>query len=412
MLLLAMFCCLSADMGAQRCLSAELRNNQVEHRVQAEKWQRILEDIQSGVDLISQSENVIRGTTRIPIVVHVLWRQPVQNISDAQIASQIEVINEDFRLMNQNFDQTPERFKTLADDIELEFCLANMTPSGMPTNGIVRRQVREADIGLGTNYFSTSRGGSTAWDPHRYLNIWVCELGPDLLGFATFPGMADPPESDGIVVQPQFFGRTGSASNSAPNHLGRTLTHEIGHYLGLEHLWGPTIGGCDEDDHVEDTPEQELETYDCPLFPVRDICTPQFPGIMFNNYMDYTDDECMTMFTRGQKTRMWAALSTVRPALITGSLCSSVSHADPTRTNKGIDIIENPVGDQLCFNRLLPPLTKIQIWTIDGRRLARSEVSHNSGSETCLPTHDWAPGIYIVTLSSDLEKLAFIVIKN
>lgn len=184
----------------------------------------------------------------LPVVVHVLWRTNEENISDEQIESQMAVLNEDFRKMNLNFSNTPAALQGLAADVELEFCLATIDPGGNPTNGITRTQTDVDNIGMTLDFFDGYYGGKAPWDQAKYINIWVCDIGDDgTLGFATPPGTADPPESDGLVIGHQFFGTTGTAAGSSPNHLGRTTTHEMGHYFNLEHIWGPGNGGCKED---------------------------------------------------------------------------------------------------------------------------------------------------------------------
>lgn len=263
-----------------------------------------------------------RTVVTVPVVVHVIWRTSAENISDAQILSQMDVLNADFRKMNSNFSSTPSAFQSIAADVEIEFCLANADPNGNPSSGITRTQTTVNNIGEGNDWYSTANGGKDSWDIDKYLNIWVCDIGDNLLGFATPPGTAVPANSDGVVIGSEFFGTIGTAANSTPNHLGRTATHEVGHYFNLEHLWGINNGGCNEDDFVADTPNQDWESSGCPSFPELDNCTGSGNGINYNNYLDYTDDACMTMFTQGQKTRMLAALNGPRSGLLNSTLCS------------------------------------------------------------------------------------------
>lgn len=270
----------------------------------------------------------------IPVVIHILYRNASENISDAQIQSQIDVLNEDFRKLNTNFPATPAPFKTIAADCELEFCLAKFDPLGNDTTGITRTSVSNS-FNIFNNYFSTVNGGQDPWDNSRYVNIWVGELGPGLLGFATPPGTATG-NDDGLVIDDEAFGRIGTAANNLPAHLGRTATHEMGHYFDLEHVWG-LFGGCSNDDLVSDTPLQNRSSFGCPSFPRTDNCTTMGDGIMFSNYMDYTNDACMTMFTEGQKQRMIAAINTSRSGLLNTTLC--------TTNQSGVSLIENPAKD-------------------------------------------------------------------
>jgi len=293
-----------------------------------------------------ETENRVVET--VSVVVHVLYRTAEQNISDAQIESQLEVLNEDFRKLNSNANQTASAFQGIAADVEIEFCLATTDPNGNPTNGITRTQTSVVGIGDTEDYFLDARGGKAAWDVDKYINIWVCDLADGGLGFAYVPESADPPESDGMVIGYQYFGTTGTAANSSPNELGRTATHEMGHYFNLEHVWGPGDGGCNEDDFVSDTPNQDIETGGCPSFPLLDNCTSSGNGINYNNYMDYSDDACMTMFTEGQKMRMLAALNGPRSGLLSNS-CAPVVGVNDRADLIQVQAFPNPASNHLTI---------------------------------------------------------------
>ncbi len=290
-----------------------------------------------------------RVVETVSVVVHVLFKNGEENISDAQIESQIDVLNEDFRKLNSNASSTASGFRGIAADTEIEFCLATTDPAGNPTNGITRTQTTVDNIGDTENWYSTADGGKDSWDYTKYINIWVCDLGDEgLLGFATVPDSADPPESDGMVIGHQFFGTTGTAANSFPNELGRTVTHEMGHYFNLEHIWGPDEGGCNEDDFVSDTPNQFTETDGCLSFPAFDDCTTSGNGINYNNYMDYSYDECMTMFTEGQKMRMLAALNGPRSGLLSNS-CAPVVGVNDRPGLIQVQAFPNPASNHLTI---------------------------------------------------------------
>ena len=172
------------------------------------------------------------GVTRIPIVVHVVWNTPQQNISDGQINSQIDVLNRDYRHTNSDVNNTSAPFLPLTADARVEFFLANVDPNGAPTTGIERRQTTVASFGSDDAVKAQATGGADAWPADRYLNMWVCQLGGGLLGYAQFPG--GPAATDGVVILHSAFGTTGTAA--PPFHLGRTATHEIGHWLNLNHI--------------------------------------------------------------------------------------------------------------------------------------------------------------------------------
>lgn len=261
----------------------------------------------SGAGNIASAVGVDEVAT-INVVVHVLYRTTQENISDAQIQSQIDVLNEDFRKLNADAGNVPSMFAGLASDVKLQFKLATTTPTGAPTNGITRKSSTKTSWGTNDAMKKASAGGTDPWDTKRYLNIWVCNIGGGILGYAQFPGGSA--ATDGVVVGPQYFGRVGYLS--APFDKGRTATHEVGHYLNLRHIWGDASCG---NDYVADTPTQQTSNGGCPTFP-KPTCNNS--SDMFMNYMDYTNDACMNMFSAGQKDRMRALFVAggVREALV------------------------------------------------------------------------------------------------
>ena len=247
----------------------------------------------------------------IPVVVHVLHRTDADNISDEQVASQIEVLNEDYAAANQDLKSVPPVFADSVGNPGLRFALATTDPSGASTNGITRRRVTVPSFAVDDRMKAEATGGTDPWDPTRYLNIWVCRLSGGVLGYAQFPG--GPVETDGVVVLTSAFGRGGSAAS--PFDLGRTTTHEVGHYLNLSHIWGEArVPTCTDSDSVDDTPNQWGPNFDKPSFPSAS-CGNTPDGDMFMNYMDYVDDDTMVMFTDEQVARMHAALEFSRPDL-------------------------------------------------------------------------------------------------
>lgn len=245
----------------------------------------------------------------IPVVVHIVYKSQQQNISNTQVFSQIDVLNEDFRRTNSDASNTPSIFQGVAADVEIEFRMAARTPDGQWTNGITRTQTNEISFSQSAdNVKFTATGGINAWDRNTYLNIWVCNLESGLLGYAQMPGGSA--NTDGVVILFSAFGRTGLVH--APYNKGRSCTHEVGHWLNLWHIWGDDFASCSGTDYVNDTPNQADENYGCPNFP-ESSCSNT--SDMFMNYMDYTDDECMNLFTNGQKARMLATLNGVRSSL-------------------------------------------------------------------------------------------------
>jgi hypothetical protein len=277
----------------------------------------------------NHSEKII---ITIPVVVHVLYSNNNQNISDAQILSQIDVLNEDFRRTNIDAINTPSVWQSIAADSEIEFCMATTDPNGQPTDGINRVQTTHGAFGMNSDVHSTPAGGADDWPNDDYLNIWVCNIETGLLGYATPPSNWTG-DGDGLVIGYQYFGRIGTVQ--PPYNKGRTATHEIGHWLNLDHVWGGGWGSCG-DDNVSDTPTQEQENYSCPGYPHNpNSCSTTNPeGDMFMNYMDYTNDACMNLFTNGQKTRMLAAINQYRPNMLNHNLCTGTVAVSETQNQK------------------------------------------------------------------------------
>ena len=239
----------------------------------------------------------------IPVVVHIVYSEEVQNISDEQVASQITVLNADYRAANNDTTKVPAVWKGLVADAKVRFALATEDPNGQSTSGITRTQSTRSSFPPDDSVKSASGGGVSPWPTDRYLNLWVCNLSDDLLGYAQFPG--GPVRTDGVVILYSAFGTLGAAAS--PFNLGRTATHEVGHWLNLRHIWADTLG-CGGTDHVQDTPNAKGPNYGKPKFP-HITCNNGPSGDMFINYMDYVDDDSMFMFTLGQVTRMNATLA-------------------------------------------------------------------------------------------------------
>lgn len=274
-------------------------------------------------DFIQNSGNTQnRVVVTIPVVVNVVWNTTAENVSDAQIQSQLDVLNADFRRLNADASNTPAAFQGISVDCEVNFCLATQDPTGAATTGIRRRQTTVTAFGTNDAVKYTAQGGLDIWDRSKYLNIWVCDISGGILGYAQFPG--GPAATDGVVIDYQYFGTTGTAT--APFNLGRTATHEVGHWLNLYHIWGDDNTSCTGSDQVADTPNQADENYGCPVFP-QVSCSNGPNGDMFMNYMDYTDDACMNAFTAGQKSRAQALFVSggARASLLTSPGCQPPS---------------------------------------------------------------------------------------
>ncbi|QHL87699.1 T9SS type A sorting domain-containing protein [Nibribacter ruber] len=347
---------------------------------------------------------VLGQVVSIPVVVHVVYNTAAQNITEAQIQSQLAVLNKDFRRLNADASKTPSMFQGVAADAEIEFCLAKQDPDGEPTNGITRTSTTVKKFGGLTDSMKfDGLGGKSAWDSKKYLNIWVVNFDNDanILGFAQFPN-SGPAATDGVVIDFQSFGTTGTVLR--PYNLGRTTTHEVGHWLNLFHIWGDESCG---DDAVSDTPTQEEENNGCPTFP-KASCSNT--SDMFMNYMDYTDDICMNLFTQGQKTVMQSMFNSYRSGLLSSKGCVAPEVPALDGALLGFKV---PSGT-LCTNTLAPvvylrnrgsgALTNVQFQIKVDNEVAQTFTwTGNLGSfqtqEVTLPTQQVASGPHVVTVT-------------
>ncbi|HLY69715.1 MAG TPA: M43 family zinc metalloprotease [Puia sp.] len=281
----------------------------------------------------------------IPVVVHVIYNSSIQNLSDAQVQSQIDVLNRDYRRQNADTANTPFYFQPFAADCGFHFVLAKVDPHGYATRGIVRKHTDVQQFNINDAIKFSSSNGDDAWDADSYFNIWVGDLTGGVLGYASVVG--GPKANDGVVISYKAFGTMGTAA--APFNEGRTGTHETGHWLNLIHTWGDADCG---DDKVDDTPPQQAAEYGCPSGIVIS-CTDGPNGEMYTNYMDFTNDACMNIFTLGQRERMRALFEPegVRyPMLSSGALAATA--LDDTAGISGepeavalVSVYPNPAAD-------------------------------------------------------------------
>ncbi len=349
-------------------------------------------DMTVTITLISTGGNPNPGAVlTIPVVVHVVHKNSTEDVSNAQIQSQLDVLNADYRKLNADFNQTPAVFQGAGGDMTIEFCLASVDPNGNPTSGITRTATTTQSFSQGLEPKSTQNGGIENWDPERYLNMWVCDLGGNLLGYATFPtDLATEPELDGVVIDYAYFGNMGTAT--APFDKGRTATHEVGHWLNLRHIWGDNFCG---DDFVNDTPTQQESNGGCPSFP-HVTCTNGPDGDMFMNYMDYVDDACMFLFTNGQKTRVDATFANLRTQLASSGGCGTSGIQDDADLGN-IKIYPNPAQDEFTiegFNNI----DQVEILDVTGRLISTENpiASHSTINVSALKS-----GTYFVRITSE-----------
>jgi len=278
------------------------------------------------------NQNIIRtGQYNIPVVFHVIYNNDQQNIPDSQIFSQLDVLNQDYNAQNTDFVNVPSEFEDVAGDVGIHFCLAEFDPNGIPSTGITRTQTDEVSFSMSGDKMKISiEGGVDPWDTERYLNIWVCNLNGSLLGFSTYPG-ADP-LLDGVVIDYEYLGVL--INSPFPYNLGRTATHELGHFFGLEHTF---YAGCSDWDGCDDTPPIATSTFGCPDFP-QESCNSAVSMTM--NFMDYTNDACMCMFTLCQADIMLGTLTTQRAILLENSFCEYNNIDDFSHQKNLVKIID------------------------------------------------------------------------
>ena len=301
--------------GQRQCGSMDHLHHEIQQNPDRAK---ILDDIEKHTQnwIKANADGSTRAVVTIPVVFHVVYRTSTENISDAQIQSQLDVLNEDFRRLNSDADGTWSQ----AADTEIEFCLATVDPNGNSTNGITRTSTTVNGFGTNNSVKFNSSGGKDAWPAGDYMNFWVCNIGGGILGYAQFPGGAA--STDGIVCDYRYTGTIGTAT--APFNLGRTATHEVGHWLNLRHIWGD--GNCNVDDFVSDTPTSDAPNYGCATGHVSCGTTD-----MVQNYMDYSDDACMNLYTLGQKNRMQALFGSggFRASLLSSNGCGNGNPPPP-----------------------------------------------------------------------------------
>jgi hypothetical protein len=327
----------------------------------------------------------------IPIVFHVVYQSADQNISDARILSQLEVINNDFLKANADAVNTVDQFKGVAGNPNIQFYI--------PTNGITRTSTTHGPFANDDLHVS-SQGGKDAVDTRKYLNVWVANLGNQLSGYAASPG--SPAFRDGVAIHFEYFG-TGSGT-VVPFNLGRTLTHEIGHWLGLDHVWG--VGGCESDDGITDTPLQESPVAGCELN--HQSCG----GLnMVQNFMNSSTDACMTLFTKEQASRMRAVLEQYRPEAFTRDY--AVTNVKDESVVQAI--FPNPLqsGNIITFRLREPVYTvRVLVSNLLGQIVIDRIAAHES-DELALDVGNLPDGAYIArVVKSNIEQSTKIIINR
>jgi hypothetical protein len=363
-----------------------------------------------------------KATYQVPVVVHVIHNGEAvgigTNISEAQILSQIAVLNKDYQRLNTDASNTPAEFLPVAGSFDVEFILAKRTPEGLATTGIVRKQGTKNSYTVNDNYELKS---ISYWPAEDYLNLWVCNI-IDYLGYAQFPvsslaGLENSSNNrltDGVVIAYQAFGSADDGSfNLEPDYnKGRTATHEIGHFFGLRHTWGDDDGTCSGTDYVDDTPNQANFTKGCPTHPSTSCSVVK----MFQNYLDYTDDRCMNIFTQGQVSRMQTVIenSPRRESLLTSP---ALLDPIPVANDLGIKQIIAPALNE-C-NTLLTPVIEIRNYGNNTITSAQIQIKKDGAIvETISPPLSLAPltsttiSFTNLSLSSGSHMVTFTILQT
>lgn len=419
--------------GMTKCVASEyeeLLQESIKDRATTEEFEAWLAPKVAQVKqrwLTAKSANTV---ITIPVVVHVIHSgQAVgtgRNISDARVLSQITVLNQDFRRM---IGTPGYNTNEVGADVEVEFCMAQRKPDGTATNGIDR-------VNLGATAWSESNVENilkpqTQWDPTQYFNIWVCEFGGSLasegvLGYAQFPsnsglggldtngGLAT---TDGVIMAWQAFGSSDYVTGSFFGGIdkGRTTTHEVGHALGLRHIWGDNtscvVNATDSNnDYCPDTPAARFANFDCDV--VYNSCPAAAGNDMTENYMDYSNDTCMNTFTLDQKARIVAVLqnSPRRSTLGSSLACQSDLGTSTYDALETVSIYPNPVNDVLTISigQTADLPSAYSIYNSLGQVIAQKVVSSNG--DLSIATSDLSTGIYFIRIEKEsaVKTLKFV----
>ena len=280
--------------GFRQCSANDVLELQIKNDPSLKERMNAIEEFTERVTANPQAYRLVNGVIQIPVVFNVLYRTTAENVSTAQLQSQIDVLNEDFATTNADYNLTSTYNSVKSGNIGVTFVLdatnrRATTKTSWSTNDAMKKSAQ----------------GIAPTTPTTKLNVWVCNMGGGILGYAQFPGGSS--ATDGVVLDNNATGRTGTAT--APFHKGRTATHEVGHWLNLRHIWGDATCGTDQ---VGDTPTHNTANYGCPSAGHLSTCSGT-PVEMTMNYMDYSDDACMYMFSAGQASRMLAVFAVGGP---------------------------------------------------------------------------------------------------
>ncbi len=346
----------------------------------------------------------------LPMVFHVLHRTGSAYPEINQVLGQLDALNRDFdkkSYKSKHKADSIERFTQKVADPEIQFCMALQDPTGKTTNGINLVNTSIATWGMNQDIKSTQKGGITAWNTAKYINVWVADLGSESSGYAQLPG--GPTETDGIVIDYKYFGSEGTAK--APYNLGKTLTHLMGNYLGLQDLWGACYC-CD--DGIEDTPIHNAPNYG-PTDVYKHVTTCDGITIeMSMNFMDNTDDDWMYMFTHGQKLRMQAVLSDIGPRvqLVNNNIACSKKLNESVEARESLalqaDIYPNPADQSFNLSIQSNTIQPVHIKIINtlGQLILTQKIMPIKGlNQVSVDAGKWPSGMYHVLLEQGNQRI-------
>ena len=353
----------SSGQEPRHCATMEYLAKQKAADPGLESRMQAIEDFTRDFEAQTAGMKTSNTVITIPVVFHILWYTAAQNISNARIYDQINTLNRDYGRMNADTGNTPAAFRPVAANTNIQFCLAQQDPGGAFTTGIIRKQISFTgfDPYSNDNIKYTAQGGDDAWDRNNYLNIWVSNFigaSTQIIGISQFPGGSA--STDGCVVLYGTVGGENYHGTTQGYNLGRTLTHEVGHWLNLRHIWGDDGNLCTGSDYVSDTPNQADENYGCVSFP-HISCSNGPNGDMFMNYMDYGDDNCLNMFTAGQGTRMVSTLNGPRQSLKNSTKCEDLTSVSNPSGQIPFSIYPNPSSGEFILSSQLNDRSDVKI---------------------------------------------------